>query len=240
MSMRQCGFVFGVRGRRPAVIAGHFTWDDYEWMSYHNRLTVGVGGNVPCFTSIRDPMDRLISLYYYMMHKDGKRVETLLQDMTPEQVVKELGEMWPIMRQVPMLAQFGNLGGHPEYLNKKWTEQPELLDDVTARTDATTVAVRNVKRCVIGDVDDDEGSAELLRYFFPWMRFEELPRINSRSGHVVIAPHLNATRVFDPLPPASQEALRARYHDEFEVYDAAKLLHAEQLAYVRSQAPRAE
>ncbi len=88
------------------------------------RCVCGVAGgwqgyphpNIPCFTSIREPIDRLVSLYYYMVERGqlgnargtrGIKGIPLLQDMTPGEVVAALSDIWPVMRQTPLLSHFG-------------------------------------------------------------------------------------------------------------------------------------
>ena len=63
--------------------------------------------NIPCFTSIREPVERLVSLYYYVMDKWRIPVTKLLQDMTAAEAVEALQGLWPLMRQTPLLSHFG-------------------------------------------------------------------------------------------------------------------------------------
>ena len=72
----------------------------------------GVPGNIPCYTNIREPVERLVSLYYYMLDKAAGVTATtqraaMLQDMTPEKAVAALASIWPLSRQTPLLAHFG-------------------------------------------------------------------------------------------------------------------------------------
>jgi hypothetical protein len=72
-----------------------------------NPLQGYKGDNIPCFTSIREPIDRLVSLYYYVMDKWKRPVTVLLQDMSAQQVLAALSDIWPVMRQTPLLSHFG-------------------------------------------------------------------------------------------------------------------------------------
>ena len=63
--------------------------------------------NIPCFTSVREPIERLVSLYYYVMDKWRRPVTKLLQDMTTEEAIAALQDLWPLMRQTPLLSHFG-------------------------------------------------------------------------------------------------------------------------------------
>ena len=65
------------------------------------------GDNIPCFTSIREPIERLVSLYYYVMDKWKRPVTVLLQDMEVPEVLAALNDIWPVMRQTPLLSHFG-------------------------------------------------------------------------------------------------------------------------------------
>jgi hypothetical protein len=65
------------------------------------------GHNIPCYTSIREPIDRLVSLYYYIMDKRLLPVTVLLQDMSVSEVLAALSDIWPVMRQTPLLSHFG-------------------------------------------------------------------------------------------------------------------------------------
>ena len=63
--------------------------------------------NIPCYTSVREPMDRLVSLYYYMMDKWRRPVTKLLQEMSAQEAITALEGLWPLMRQTPLLSHFG-------------------------------------------------------------------------------------------------------------------------------------
>ena len=83
----------------------HITW---LRRSTEPLQALGYKGNaIPCFTSIREPIDRLVSLYYYMLDKQGLAVTRLIQDMAPEEAVATMQEEWPLMRQTPLLSQMG-------------------------------------------------------------------------------------------------------------------------------------
>ncbi len=63
--------------------------------------------NIPCYTSVREPIDRLVSLYYYVMDKWRRPVTKLMQDMTPVEALEAVEGLWPLMRQTPLLSHFG-------------------------------------------------------------------------------------------------------------------------------------
>ena len=174
------------------------------------------GDGIPCFTSIREPIDRLVSLYYYMSDRLSKKAAKvkLLQDMSPSEALAVLSDIWPVMRQTPLLSHFGalmpcpvtvvnaqpipardrdeylapfiiiavngvlctcmfagNFGGVPTR-KRDWVKQPEALVDEVAKRAVAEAAIKNLVRCVVGDMADEQGSTELIQHFFPWMQFE--------------------------------------------------------------------
>jgi hypothetical protein len=48
-----------------------------------------------------------VSLYYYVMDKWKRPVTVLLQDMEVPEVLAALSDIWPVMRQTPLLSHFG-------------------------------------------------------------------------------------------------------------------------------------
>ena len=143
----------------------------------------------------------------------------------------------------------GNYGGVPEYIgwaSGEWRKQPQVLEDRAARAQAAELAQVNLPRCVVGDMSDEAGSTLLIQHFFPWIQFQDLPRLNTRDGHtagVAVAPaSTTATtttrtikqRMHDPLSPEVTAALEERYSEEVALYKLAKQVHDDQVAYVRS------
>ncbi len=207
-------------------------------------LAEWLNGTVPCFTTIRDPMERLVSLFYYIKTRDRVNVTTALQDMAPEDAVAELSEMWPLMRQMPLLTQFGKLGGAPQFVNGRWRPQRQARDDAQQRAAALETAATNLGRCVVGDVDRDDDTNLLLRFFFPWMKPQALSnvKLNTRSSRVpssssaaskqssLLPP---AERMFAPLPLAIREAFERAYAEEVQLYHIARRIHQAQVAYAK-------
>ena len=141
----------------------------------------------------------------------------------------------------------------PEYIgwaSGEWRKQPDVLEDREARAVAAAAAVDNIPRCVVGDMADEQGSTELIQHFFPWIEFENLPRLNTRDGHTagvhVDAPPAAASstrtvkqRMHDPLADDVRAVLEERYSEEVALYRVAKQVHDEQVAYVRAEKRRA-
>ncbi len=89
------------------------------------------GENIACFTSLREPIDRLVSLYYYMLDKQGLPITRLLQDMSPEEVIAEMEKEWPLMRQTPLLSQIGTC---PAVVVREGSKTPVLTMTSAAAT----------------------------------------------------------------------------------------------------------
>ncbi len=69
----------------------------------------------------------------------------------------------------------GNYGGVPTYVgwrNGEWMKQPEVFQDAALKRAAADAAIKNLPRCVVGDMADEQGSTELIQFFFPWMQFK--------------------------------------------------------------------
>jgi hypothetical protein len=102
---------------------------------------------------------------------------------------------------------------------------------------------------------DEEATTELIQFFFPWLDFKDLPKLNTREAHVagvnastaLPASEKTATavvpssarslksRMRDPLSPEVRGALEELYSEEIALYSVAKRVHKAQVEYVRSQ-----
>jgi hypothetical protein len=51
-------------------------------------------------------------------------------------------------------------------------KQPEVFQDAALKRAAADAAIKNLPRCVVGDMADEQGSTELIQFFFPWMQFK--------------------------------------------------------------------
>ena len=65
-----------------------------------------------------------------------------------------------------------------------WLSQAAILNNATKRREAADAAKQHIARCVVGDMDDGNGTDALLAHFFPWVDLAELPLTNTREIHL--------------------------------------------------------
>lgn len=217
---------------------------------------------VPCITFIRDPVDRLVSLYYYLL-RDGIpqplwRVgpKIALQAAAPDVALRALLGLLPDETRhmfgvenshVPLLKLFGSIR-IDDTLQPLYVSQADI-DNATAV--AKNLAVRNLRRCVVANTDDMPASMELINHFFPWLALaiDAVNRnastaggvkVNGREGvthrHIMMPDGSIASEevIVSPLPQATRDLFAGAIKEEVEVYQAALQLHRAQLAYARA------
>lgn len=203
------------------AVAGHFNYLT-SIRSIEKRNHLPLNATIPCFSMIRDPIERLVS-YYYWFHDVKERTPSLLQNLGPEEgtkVLSGLGIAQFYYHQFPLLTLFGGL-------KQKEVER----HDESAMEVAAEIAKETLKRCVIGDTDDEGATQELTEHFFPWlapkMRPDTMPHSNTHRSP--------SSPRSAPVPPEMEVLIRKHYRHEMELYDYALELHKAQVAFVRSQ-----
>ncbi len=186
------------------------------------------GHQVPCLTYIREPVERLVSFYYWNFMYGRlpgcalcDRLQ-VLQTMEPQAALAKLrhtGMKEHFYHHMPLLTLFGGL-----------TKRDVMRHNETAMEAAAVLARRHLQRCVVGDTWDSASTQVLLDAYFPWVASKLSPDA---------MPHSNTHRPAGspeaaPLPAETEALIRRHYRIEFETYEFAKALHAAQVAHART------
>jgi hypothetical protein len=169
------------QGRPLVAVAGHFSLvPTVAGLIARNSLPAGTA--VPCLTYVRQPISRIVSYFYwYRRRYFPDEPPVLLHKLSPHDALRaivDLGREEPNLPQYghfPMLIQFGNL-----------SDDAVREHSIGQMRRAGAVARAQLQRCVVGDGDDLDTSAELVQHFFPWLghalQSSTLPKENHLTG----------------------------------------------------------
>lgn len=155
-----------------AVLAGHFQWGVWDALPRSSTFT--------CFTMVRHPVDRALSLYYERVysHPDvGGRLVNDLDAVELEWLLREFkGSAFSRYRDEGMCNTMCKmlLG-----LNVHKGRRPDDVIPPIPPILNTSLAIERLGRCVVGVQDDWRGTMSVLEAWFPWLRQEEEERLNA-------------------------------------------------------------
>ena len=213
-----------------AVLAGHFEWGVWDDLESYDAAAPP-----PCFTMVRHPVDRAVSLYYERVYQrddiGGARVndlplgefEWLLRAFKGSAFSRYRDEGFCDAMCKNTLGLSLHRGRLPEDVDARRAEEPALFAAYEADLDAG-LAVGRLRHCVVGLQDDWAGSKRSLAHWFPWIASVDDARRNAGLGA--------AAETRDTLRPDLRAALEACNACDLALYDAAAERHAAQLRYL--------
>lgn len=159
-----------------AVVAGHFEWKVWDSLPSSNSVSERA-----CFTTIRHPVDRAISLYYERVYqRDDDIGGQLMNDLDPEYLrwlLREFkGSAFGKYRDEgmcdTMCKMFLDLNVHkgrsPSDLELDRVRNPERFDALYKPLNVT-MAKSRLSHCVVGFQDDWPSTMRTLSTWFPWI-----------------------------------------------------------------------
>ncbi|KAH8049094.1 hypothetical protein JL722_12094 [Aureococcus anophagefferens] len=213
-----------------AVLAGHFEWGVWDDLESYDAAAPP-----PCFTMVRHPVDRAVSLYYERVYQrddiGGARVndlplgefEWLLRAFKGSAFSRYRDEGFCDAMCKNTLGLSLHRGRLPEDVDARRAAEPALFAAYEADLDAG-LAVDRLRHCVVGLQDDWAGSKRSLAHWFPWIASIDDARRNAGLGA--------AAETRDTLRPDLRAALEACDACDLALYDAAAERHAAQLRYL--------
>ncbi|KAJ8612761.1 hypothetical protein CTAYLR_010395 [Chrysophaeum taylorii] len=171
-----------------AVVAGHFQWG--VW---------GRADHPACFTMVRHPVDRAISLYYERVFQrdddlGGRRLNDLQPDYFQWLLEEFKGSAFGKYRDEGMcdaackmlLGLNLHKGRGPADLELLRRNRPDLFAAAAggALFLNASLAADRLKQCVVGFQDDAPATRRALAAWFPWLTLADEDRLNSGFSDV--------------------------------------------------------
>ncbi|KAH8051866.1 hypothetical protein JL721_11010 [Aureococcus anophagefferens] len=224
----------------PCYDAAGTYWEDYrcyafDWGVWDDLESYDAAAPPPCFTMVRHPVDRAVSLYYERVYQrddiGGARVndlplgefEWLLRAFKGSAFSRYRDEGFCDAMCKNTLGLSLHRGRLPEDVDARRAAEPALFAAYEADLDAG-LAVDRLRHCVVGLQDDWAGSKRSLAHWFPWIASVDDARRNAGLGA--------AAETRDTLRPDLRAALEACNACDLALYDAAAERHAAQLRYL--------
>ncbi|ELU16142.1 hypothetical protein CAPTEDRAFT_140021 [Capitella teleta] len=183
----------------PVIYERHIHYFDSEKYGMERPVFINV---------IRDPLERMVSWYYFRRYQDGHERQLPIEQRTFDECV--LGNHSECMEHGGAKAEEGFFKIIPFFCG-----QEEFCREPTK--EALVQAIKNVKKhyLVVGVLEDFEGFIEVLEFLLPDY-FQGAQEVYTKQGRDLKDRHKTTYKL--PVSEQTEQIMRARLFKEYQFY----------------------
>jgi hypothetical protein len=152
-----------VAHQRPTqILAGHFEWGVWNHISEPPR-------HVSCFITLRDPVARVLSLYYERLFS---LTRVPISSLSAEELETYMIAFVGGGKDGTQLRDEGFSNGAVKALSSANVHKGRYHNTEAPihRPLSFSLALKRMEQCVVGIQEDWHGTTEVLRHWFPWIQ----------------------------------------------------------------------